>query len=192
MKITAYCIFLFCVLSINLYAQKGNRVKILYKTEAEFSNESPSFDFDCKSKNKILLNDFFMKSYVTVKNGDSTYKFPKRDLYGFQTCNGQMFRFLDKKELLLLNTNEEILIYRHQVTKPPSGRTNVTNYYFSVGKEGKVMKLTFKNLKAVFAGNTGFLNLVEIKFKYNTDLAKYDEEFRKYSINVLLQKSKEK
>lgn len=192
MKITAYCIFLFCGLSINLYAQKGNRVKILYKTEAEFSNESPSFDFDCKSKKKILLNDFFMKSYVTVKDGDSTYKFPKRDLYGFQTCNGQMFRFLDKKELLLLNSDEEILIYRHQVTKPPSGRTNVTNYYFSVGKNGKVLKLTFKNLREVFADNTVFLGLIESEFKYNTDLAGYDENNKKSSVNVLLEKSKEK
>lgn len=173
-----------------LYAQKGSKVKCLYKDAAEFINDSPSFDFECKSKNKILLNDFFIKNYVTVKESDSTYKFPKSSLYGFQTCNGQMYRFLNKKELLLLSDNEEVLIYRHQVAKPPAGRTNVTNYYFSVGKNGRLLKLTFKNLKESFAYNTVFLSFIESEFKYNTDLAGYDERLKKYRVNVLLQKSK--
>lgn len=173
-----------------LYAQKGSKVKCLYKDAAEFINDSPSFDFECKSKNKILLNDFFIKNYVTVKGSDSTYKFPKSSLYGFQTCNGRVYRFLNKQELLMLNEKEEIVIYRHQVAKPPSGRTNVTNYYFSVGKNGKLVKLTFKNLKKTFVGNTVFLTFIDSEFKYNTDLAGYDERLKKYRVNVLLQKSK--
>lgn len=192
MKRTACYTVTLCILCLNLYSQKGSRVNILYKTETEFTNGRPSFAFECKSKNKILLNDFFIKNYVTVKEGDSTYKFLKRNLYGYQTCNGQVYRFLNKKELLLLNNDKEILIYRHPITKPPLGRTNVTNYYFSIGKNGKVLKLTFNNLKESFADNTIFLGLIESEFKYNTDLAGYDEKIKKYRVNVLLEKSKTK
>lgn len=192
MKRANYCITIFCMLSVNLYAQYSNKVTILYKSATEFSNRSPSFSFECKSKSKILLNDFFIKNYVTVKQGDSTYRFSKRDLYGYQTCIGQVFRFLNKKELLLLNKNEDILLYRHQVAKPPLGRTNVTNYYFSIGTEGAIMKLTFKNLKAAFAGNSGFLNMIDAEFKYNMDIAGYNEELKRYRVNVLLAKSKGK
>jgi hypothetical protein len=192
MRATACRIFMFCILSANLYAQKSSRVKMLYKTETEFSNANPSFDFECKSKDRIFLNDFFIKNYVTVRKGDSIYKFSKSNLYGYQTCNGKVYRFLNRKELLLMNNNEDILIYRHQVAKQTSGRTNVTNYYFSIGKKGKILKLTFKNLKEIFADNTVFLSFLESEFKYNTDLAGYDEELKKYKINVFLDKSKEK
>jgi hypothetical protein len=192
MKTSVYSVFMFCVFSVNLFAQKNNRVKMLYITETEFSTGSPAFDFDCKSKNGILLNDFLIKSYATIKKGDSTYKFIKKNLYGYQTCNGQLYRFFDKKELLLLNSNEQILIYRRLGARPLSGRTNVTIFYFSVGKNGKILKLTFKNLKETFVGNALFLGFIESEFKYNTDLADYDENLKKHKLNVLLEKSKGK
>ncbi|HMT75764.1 MAG TPA: hypothetical protein PKA77_16945 [Chitinophagaceae bacterium] len=192
MKTLVYSVFMFCVFSVNLFAQKRNRVKMLYKTETEFSTGSPAFDFDCKSKNRILLNSFLFNSYVTIKKGDSTYKFLKKNLYGYQTCNGQLYRFFDKKELLLLNSNEQILVYRRLGARPLSGRTNVTNYYFSVGKNGKILKLTFKNLKETFVGNKVFLGLIESGFKYNTDLAFFDEKVKKYKLNMLLEVSNDK
>ena len=76
-----------------------------------------------------------------------------------------------------MNNNEDILIYRHQVAKQTSGRTNVTNYYFSIGKKEKNLKLTFKNLKEIFV-TIQFLSFLESEFKYNTDLAGYDENLK--------------
>ncbi len=182
-------IFLLLVLTFHLYAQKGNKVVVVYKTAIEFSSAKPSLILACNSKNKILLNDFFNKSYITIKQGDSSYQLFKKSIYGYQTCNSQVFRFFNKKELLLLNKEEKILIYKHLVSKPPTGRTNVTNYYFSFGKEGEVQKLTFKNLKSRFKNNPDFLDLINNAFKYNTDLATFDDIHKTYAVNLLLNKS---
>jgi len=185
-----HSMLLFVLLAPNLHGQKGEKVVKLFKTATEFSEARPSLLVDCNSKNKILLNGFFNKNYITVKEGDSTYNIFKNKVYGYQTCNKQVFRFLNKKELLLLNGSDEILLYRHQVPKPPTGRTNVTNYYFSIGAEGKVESLTFKNMKSTFKHNTAFLDLIDRTFKYNTDLAKYDDVHKIYIINLLLKNSR--
>lgn len=182
-------IFLLLILTFHLYAQKGNKVVVVYKTAIEFSSAKPSLILACNSKNKILLNDFFNKSYITIKQGDSSYQLLKKSIYGYQTCNSQVFRFFNKKELLLLNKEEKILIYKQLVSKPPTGRTNVTNYYFSIGKEGEVQKLTFKNLKSRFKNNPDFLDLINNAFKYNTDLATFDDIHKTYTVNLLLNKS---
>jgi hypothetical protein len=190
MKKRIFSLAVFYLLSIALHAQKSSRVKMLYKTDLEFVTGKPSFNFDCNAKNKILLNDFFFKSYVSVRDGDSVYKYPKNRLYAYQTCTGQLFRFLNKKELLLLNKEEEILIYKHLVSKPPTGRTNVTNYYFSMGSEAEVQSLTIKNLKAAFSKNERFKLLIDNHFKYNTDLAAFDETNQMYKINWLLKQTR--
>ena len=101
-----------------------------------------------------------------------------------------MYRFLKKKELLLLNQEEEILIYEQPLPKPlTGGTTNVTNYYFSVGKEGEVQMLTIKNLKIAFYDNKKFLALVDKNFKYNLDLATFDKNSKTYEINWLLRQT---
>ena len=187
---TFNCILFLLGFTISLYAQKGERVIGIFKTGKDFSEGKISFQIDCSSKeNKILLNDFFMRKYITVKQNDSSFHLLKDSIWGFKNCNHQVYRFLHKKELLFLNQNEEILIYKHIVSKPPLGRTNVTNYYFSMGKEGEVQSLTIKNLKSAFNRNEKFKSLIDNNFKYNTDLAAYDKTNKMYKINWLLKQT---
>lgn len=181
---------LFVLLVINLFAQKGDRVMGVFKTRQDFSKEKLSYVIDCNSKrSKILLNDFFSKKYITVKKNDSSFHLFKDSIWGYVNCNNQVYRFLHKKELLLLNQNEEILIYHHILPKATSGRTNVTRFYFSIGKEAEVQSLTIKNLKAAFSNNEKFKSLIDNHFKYNTDLAAFDATNQMYKINWLLKQT---
>lgn len=185
-----YNTILFCLLAVNLFAQKGESVLGIYKTGKDFKTRNLSFSIDCNSKNsKILLNDFFIKKYITVKQKDSSFHLFKNEIWGYQTCSKNVYRFLGKKELLLLNKDEEILIYKRIVSKPPLGRTNVTNYYFSIGKEAEVQSLTTKNLKNAFSNNEKFQVLIDKNFKYNTDLAAFDKINKIYKINWLLKQT---
>ena len=178
------------MLAVNLFAQKGERVIGIFKTGKDFKEGNLSYIMDCNSKkNKILLNDLFNKKYITVKQNDNSYNLFKNSIYGYESCNKDVYRFLNKKELLLLNQDEEILIYKHFVSKPPTGRTNVTNYYFSIGKEGEVKELTIKNLKNAFHSNPEFVALIDKNFKYNMDLAAFDKSNKIYRINELLKQT---
>jgi len=180
---------LFQIISFTVIAQK-ERVRGIYKTSDDFISGNLSFDNNCSNNNtRIRLNDFFSKKYITVKKGDSSLKFLKNDIFGYRNCNNEIFRFKAKIELFLLNAGEQILIYKHIVSKPPTGRTNVTNYYFSVGISSPLQKLTIKNLKGAFPANLTFHNRIDENFKYNTDLAAFDEANKIYKINLLLKES---
>jgi len=181
---------LFVLLGINLFTQKGERVMGIFKTRQDFSGGKLSYVIDCNSKkSKILLNDLFIKKYITVKKNDSSFHLFKDSIWGYVKCNNQVYKFLHKKELLLLNQNEEILIYHHIIPKASSGRTNVTRFYFSIGKESETQSLTIKNLKAAFNNNEKFKLLIDNHFKYNTDLAAFDETNQMYKINWLLKQT---
>lgn len=183
-------IYIVLVFALHLFSLQDEKVIGIFKTGKDYKKGKLSFLSDCNSrKSKILLNDFFNKKYITVKQNDSSFNLFKNSIWGFQTCGKEVYRLLNKKELLLLNTNEEILIYKHILPKATSGRTNVTRYYFSIGKEAEVQSLTIKNLKAAFSSNEKFQSLIDKNFKYNTDLAAYDETNKMYKINWLLKQT---
>jgi hypothetical protein len=173
------------------FAQKGESIKGLFMSAEDFSEGKLSFAQNSNSKgNKILLNDLFNKKYITVKQNDSSYRFLKSSIYGFEEYDGDIYRFLGKKELFLLNKEDTILIYKWILPrKPADARINATNYYFSIGKEGVLKKLTIKNLKNAFITNTKFQVLIDRNFKYNTDLAEFDKVNKLYKINYLLKES---
>lgn len=177
------------IVSFTLFAQK-ERVRGIYKTGDDFVKGNLSFDNNCSNKNtRIRLNDFFSKKYITVKKGDSSLKLLKKDIFGYINCRNEVFRFKGKIELFLLNAGEQIVIYKHIVSKPPTGRTNVTNYYFSLGIYSPVQKLTISNLKNIFPANSVFKNFVDKNFRYNTDLAEFDKINKMYKVNLLLSES---
>lgn len=177
------------IISCNLFSQK-ERVRGIYITSDDFVKGNLSFDNNCNIKNtRIRLNDFFSKKYITVKKGDSSLTLLKNDIFGYINCRNEVFRFKGKIELFLLNAGEQILIYKHIVSKPPTGRTNVTNYYFSLGVNSPVQKLTIRNLKNIFPANSIFKNFIDKNFRYNTDLAEFDKVNKMYKVNLLLSES---
>jgi len=163
----------------------------IFKSAGDFANGKLSFITGCNpGKNPILLNELFNKRYITIRQNDTCFKLLKKRLYGYQTCNGKVYRFFNKKELLLLNPGEEILIYKLALSKPlTGGTTDITDYYFSVDNNGEVYLLTIKNLKQAFNGNLQFQALVSKNFKYNSRLASYDYNHGLYKINWLLKQT---
>ncbi|GAB2821067.1 hypothetical protein [Ferruginibacter profundus] len=164
----------------------------IYKTADDFAANKLSFAINCQTeKHKIYLNDFFNKAYITVKHKDSTYKVFRKDIYGYHFCNGETFRIANRYDIQVLNQDEYIIIYRRNITHPPTGKTNVTNYYFSKGPYSTVQQLTFKNLKKTFSENQKFYRQLDSMFKYNTELAAYDTQHKMYVINRIYKQSQE-
>src|SRR6266542_5649264 len=161
----------------------------IYKNGNDYSNGKLSLAINCETeKHKINLNDFFNKPYIIVKHNDSSYKFYKKEIFGYKICNGSIYRFNGKKELLLLNPSEQILIYKYILpNRTQGGSTNITNYYFSINAMAPVQLLTKTNLKKIFPGNEQFVDELDRIFKYNTELAAYDDYHKMYKINWIYQ-----
>lgn len=179
----------FVVFSINAAAQKDSSG--IYKTGDDFISGKLSLAINCETeKHKITLNDLFNKPYIIVKHNDTSYKFYKKDIFGYKKCDGSIYRFDGKKELLLLNSTEQILIYKHILPNRTSGGlTNVTNFYFSINANSPVQLLTKANLKKAFAINEQFIDEIDKSFKYNTQLAAYDDYHQMYRINWIYQRN---
>jgi hypothetical protein len=67
--------------------------------------------------------------------------------------------------------------------------TSEKTYFFSVGPNGDVLPLTILNLKKAFPENHSFHDLLDMSFKHDSDLTKYDDFHRMFKINRLLEAS---
>jgi hypothetical protein len=65
-------------------------------------------------------------------------------------------------------------------------------YFFSVGPNGDVQRLTILNLKNAFPDNHAFHDLLDMSFKHDSELAKYDDFHKMYKVNRLLAASTER
>jgi hypothetical protein len=187
-KFYAYAFSLLLLLPEIIVAQKDSSG--VYLTAEDFQLRRLSYAINCSmEKHKIKLNDFFGKSYITVKHFDSSYKLFKNQIFGYKTCDEQIVRFEGKKELVLLNPDEAILIYTHVVSRPAKGQTNVTNYYFSKNALSLAQSLTITNVKKAFPDNHAFHMKLDEMFKYNTELAAYDDFHKMYKLNWILKQN---
>jgi hypothetical protein len=65
-------------------------------------------------------------------------------------------------------------------------------YFFSVGPNGDIAPLTILNLKKAFSDNHAFHDLLDMAFKRDSDLTKYDEFHKMFKVNRLLDASTER
>ena len=159
----------------------------VYKTVGDFKTGTLSLSIDCKTEShKINLNDFFGKSYITVVHEGKDYKFEKKDIYAYQLCNGNAYRFLSNtKEAVILNPKEQVILYKHEMAAG-KGNPKITHYYFSKDAASPIQELTIANLKAAFPDNHKFHDAIESNFKSDADLSAYDRFHKMYKINHLL------
>jgi hypothetical protein len=70
--------------------------------------------------------------------------------------------------------------------------TSEKAYFFSVGPNGDVLPLTILNLKKAFPDNHVFHDLLDMSFKYDSDLTRYDDFHKMFKVNRLLAASTER
>src|SRR5215831_7607198 len=70
--------------------------------------------------------------------------------------------------------------------------TSEKTYFFSVGPNGDVLPLTILNLKKAFPDNHTFHDLLDMSFKHDSDLTRYDDFHKMFKVNRLLAASFER
>ena len=60
-------------------------------------------------------------------------------------------------------------------------------YFFSVGPNGDLLPLTILNLKKQFPDNHAFHDLLDMWFKHDSDLTRYDQFHKMFKVNRLLE-----
>ena len=65
-------------------------------------------------------------------------------------------------------------------------------YFFSVGPKGEILPLTILNLKKAVPENHTFHDLLDMSFKHDSDLTKYDDFHKMFKVNRLLDATSER
>jgi hypothetical protein len=91
-------------------------------------------------------------------------------------------RYANGKQYTLLNPCEHILLYKHEikVSKWPQ-----YEYYFSQDIESPILKLTRENLKIVYADNTEFQEKLDMVFRNDGELSRFDGLYNMHLVNWL-------
>ncbi len=122
----------------------------IYLTDTAFLNNQLALAIDCDTeKHKIKLNDFFNKPYIEVIHEGKSHKYNKKDIFGFRTCDGKDFRFVNNDHYEIL-TKDVITIYSITVmANTPSSKIpqEITKYSFSISYKSALIPLTLSNLK---------------------------------------------
>lgn len=124
---------------------------------------------------------------MTVKRNDSTIKISKDSLFAFEENDGTVYRFYNRKILQLLNPKEEIFLYKYERGSYESKNNPLTTRYFFSKNPHKILyTLTINNVLRCFNDNKSFCKLVELYFRYDSELILYDQQHETYKINRIL------
>ena len=163
----------------------------IYKTANDFQQRKLSYAINCKTeKHKINPNVIFKGSEVKVKHDGTTYELKKSEIFGYRTCAGKEFRFVDNKEYKVLNPGEQVTLYVYQHLahsgKEANQAINQQAYYFSYNAAVSVQALTKANIKAAFPDNHKFHDAFDAAFKDDKELYTYDKFHKMYKLNWII------
>ena len=159
----------------------------LYLTYSDFESSRTAFVKKGNLKYKLRVENLFNKSIVKVVIGDSTFKFLKDSIFGYQDDDKVNYRFYNKKIYRILNPKEGILLYSITTIVNPKGNQTAINYYFSVTASSAIYPLTKLNLKRAFLNDSNFHELIDVYFKTDSDLLTYDSFYNQFKINRIYQ-----
>ena len=155
----------------------------VYQTAEDFTGGRLTSASTCKSPDhKIELHDILKKPHIHVTHGGETREYLKKELYGFRSCSGRDYRFVDDREYRILEART-ITIYVLELVRRHG---TVRSYYFSVNAEGTVFPLTRDNVKRAFPDNHTFHDSVDGSFRNERDLIGYDKFHKMFKLNRLL------
>ena len=176
---------IFTIIGLNANAQKCG----VYKTYEDYTNGKMEVSINCATKDgKIKPNNFFKKDYVTVINNGEKTDLKKDEIFGYQICDGEFFRFLNNDRLTLADKSGLWIYTKEEVVShsPFTGTKKRTNYYFSKDGSGKIKSLTFDNLKDVIPTNDPRYSEMELLFSSNSALHASNQSSGSFKINSFL------
>jgi hypothetical protein len=179
-------------LGTELTAQKVNEG--VYLTAKDFTNSKVSFVNDqINNKYKIHLNEIFNSPKIKIIKGDSVIKLNKESVFGYCDKKNNSYRYYNKAEYKIINPSEKILLYSKTSMEGGFRSSHVvTNYYFSQDATSPIYALTKSNLKEVFLKDVAFIELLNVYFDSDKDLAAYDNINKGYMLNRVYELSQQK
>jgi hypothetical protein len=165
----------------------------IYLTANDYVNGNITSEGDRNSpSHNIKLHDsIFGKPYIEVTHLGENRQYQKNEIWGFRDFDGKSYRFVENNAYEILEA-QALYIYKTERLAP--GRKGVSEpvYFFSVGAAAAVVPLTVTNLKTAYPENHRFHDYLDMAFRNDSDLTRFDKFHNMYKVNRLLVASSER
>ena len=185
----AWLLFLFFISFFAFTAKAQNLYPGVYLSEKNFRNNKISFAPVKGERYKLRLNELLNLPTMKIKIGDSVFFLHKDSIYGYRDKESIIHRFYHQTDYTMLNPGEEILLYKTITFGGYKNTQQVVNYFFSISDSSPILSLTKWNLMNACRNDPAFLDLLDLTFKGDENLAVYDTYYKMYRINHLYRES---
>jgi len=168
-------------------ADKKATTSGIYLTADDFLNGklTSEGERDSSSHNINLHDSFFGKPYIDVTHNGENRRYPKSEIWGYRDFDGKFYRFVDNDAYEIREAGK---LFIYSVNRLVTGRKGASEpvYYFSVGPAASVVPLTVTNLKMAFPENHRFHDYLDMAFRSDWDLTRFDKFHNMYRVNHFL------
>ncbi len=159
------------------FAQKTN-VSFLARSYSEFVNPRPD----------SAILDIFANSSgnkIVVKKRDKKDAIAIGEVWGFRPRDGESRRVYGSK-IYTVKQADTLSVYERHITMYKARKRQ---FYFSVGLNGAIHKLSTEELNSVFGAESKFIKMLKSDLKWHQDYESYDKESGAYRIVNIFKKS---
>jgi len=110
-------------------------------------------------------------------------KSSKSDVYGFRDSHGRSYRFVGDKPYEIREAGP---LYIYKTDRLVRKGAVEPAYFFSVGPTQRVLPLTIANLKNAVGEDHRFQEFLDMTFRNDSDLTRFDKSQSTYAVNRLL------
>ncbi len=113
---------------------------------------------------------------VVARHGIQAREFAKAAIFGFRACDGADVRFVHSTNCRVVRA-PPLYLYEHEyrVSAGKGGSQPVTDYAFSTTAGDSVRPLTMDALKRAYPENHRFHELLDLAFRSDKELIRYDD-----------------
>jgi hypothetical protein len=138
------------------------------------------------SSHEMKLHDtLFGKPYIEVLHNGELRRYAKDQIWGYRDFDGKSYRFVNGRTYEIREASAVIIYILNDVLAGRKGRVR-PDYYFSTDADSFPVRLTLMNLKMAFPENHGFHDYLDMSFRSDAELTRFDTFHKMYKVNHLL------
>jgi len=166
------------IVAMKINAQTNNSG--VYLSAQDFASKKISYK-GAKIKTNLLFNPTDIK---VIQDDTKTVLF-KVNIYGYKTRDNKTYRYYNGVAYEILNPEDGFLIYKLNGLSFSKNQRKPL-YFFSINADAPMQSLTITNVKMAFPDERSFHYAMDMLFKYDEDLLRYDAYYHKYKIVELV------
>ncbi|HSQ29643.1 MAG TPA: hypothetical protein VLN49_07335 [Gemmatimonadaceae bacterium] len=165
----------------------------VFVTPADFDVNQLASAIDCETETTPIARDAFRRGLVVEIPGmgqSPPARYSKTDVFGFRACDGSDVRFVEG-ESYRLERAAPLYLYERQRRFRLGNRGSrfVYDHFFSTAARDSLRPLTLLALKEAYFTNHRFHDLLDLAFRSNDELMRYDDLHHEYRVAWLLRET---